>query len=98
LNKNGSPQTLTNSTGSGSTSSNPIPGCQSQTMYMTSLTENWNNITITGSDTLVFNTTTAIQKAIQDCLIGQATEQYLIDSATISGCNCCSVNIGVNKI
>jgi len=98
LNKNGSPQTLTNSTGSGSTSPNPIPGCQNQTMYITSFTENWNNITITSSDTLVFNTTTAIQKAIQDCLIGQATEQYLVDSATLSGCNCCSVIIGVNKI
>ena len=98
LNKNGLPQTLTSSTGSGSTSSNPIPGCQNQTMYKTSFTENWNNITITGSDTLVFNTTTAIQKAIQDCLIGQATEQYLVDSATLSGCNCCSVIIGVNKI
>jgi hypothetical protein len=64
---------------------------------MTSFTENWDNITITGSDTLVFNTTTAIQKAIQDCLIGQATEQYLISSAIISGCNCCSVITDTNK-
>ena len=97
LNKNGLPQTLTNSTGSGSTSSNPIPGCQRQTMYMTSLTENWNNVSITGSDTLVFNTTTSIQKLIEDCLIGQSTEKYLINSAVLSGCNCCSVIIGVDK-
>ena len=97
LNKNGMPQTLTNSTGSGSTSSNPIPGCQSQTVYMTSLTETWNNITMTGSDTIVFNTTTAIQKSIQDCLIGDAKETYSANGVTISGCDCCSVIVERNK-
>ena len=39
----------------------------------------------------------SIQKLIEDCLIGQSTEKYLINSAVLSGCNCCSVIIGVDK-
>lgn len=90
LNKNGSPQSISTTNTSSSTGTNPYPGCQSQTMYLTTLTENWNNITLTSSDTIVFNTTTTIIKQIQDCLVGLAIESYNIDSVTISGCSCCT--------
>jgi hypothetical protein len=45
----------------------------------------------------VFNTTTAIQKSIQDCLIGDAKETYSANGVTISGCDCCSVIVERNK-
>lgn len=91
LNKNGFPVTLSGTNGSTSNTSNPLPGCQNQPMAITTLTEGWNNVTIGPGDTLVFNTTTSIQKQIQDCLIGQATEIYSVDSVSINGCDCCSV-------
>lgn len=91
LNKNGFPVTTSGTNSSTSNTSNPIPGCQNQPMAVTSLTEGWNNVTIGAGDTLVFNTTTSIAKQIQDCLIGQSTEVYNVDSVSISGCDCCSV-------
>lgn len=91
LNKNGFPVTKTGTNGSTSNTSNPIPGCQNQPMAVTTLTEGWSNVTISAGDTLVFNTTTSIAKQIQDCLIGQSTEIYSVDSVNVSGCDCCSV-------
>ena len=90
LNKNGSPQTIATTNTSNSTTINPYPGCQSQTMYLTTLTEGWVNITMAGADSLVFTTTTTIIKTIEECLVGQSVDLYNVDKVTISGCSCCT--------
>jgi hypothetical protein len=90
LNKNGSPQTIATTNTSNSTTINPYPGCQSQTMYLTTLTEGWVNITMVGADSLVFTTTTTIIKTIEECLVGQSVDLYNVDKVTISGCSCCT--------
>ena len=90
LNKNGIPQVLSTTTSSNSTTTNPYPGCQSQPMYLTTLTEGWSGITMNNTDSIVFTTTTTVTKLIQDCLVGLSVDSYVVDSVTISGCSCCT--------
>jgi hypothetical protein len=69
-----------------------IPGCQSNTVYNNSFTEQWNMVTIVNTDSLVLTTITSVSKNESvNCYIGTSDEKYSITNLKLSGCNCCSV-------
>ena len=78
-------------TGSSETSS-IIPGCQSNTVYITSNGEIWDQFTIINTDILVLTTITSVTKNESiNCYIGTSDEKYSITNLKLSGCNCCTV-------
>lgn len=92
--KNSSTQSLTYSSTTTGTTYNSTPGCQNQTVFIKSLSEGWNNVSYTISDTITLTTITSVIKN-QDiaCYLGQSTEIYNVSNISISGCYCCSVSI-----
>jgi hypothetical protein len=69
-----------------------IPGCQSNTVYINSFTEQWSQLTIDNTDSLVLTTITSVSKNESvNCYIGTSDENYSITNLKLSGCNCCSV-------
>ena len=77
--------------GSSETSS-IIPGCQSNTVYITSNGEIWDQFTIINTDILVLTTITSVTKNESiNCYIGTSDEKYSITNLKLSGCNCCTV-------
>jgi hypothetical protein len=94
LSKNSSGVTF-NSLVTGNTQSvNTINGCQTEFVYQSDLTEVWNSLTITNTDTIVINTTTRVDKTTNDlCVVGYSDDTYSISNFTINGCDCCSLII-----
>lgn len=92
LEKNNINQSISYSSTSVSTTYNSIPGCQNQSVYITSLTQGWNNVTYTNTDSLILTTYTTTTKN-QDvaCYIGQSTENFTLSNVSISGCYCCNI-------
>jgi hypothetical protein len=81
-----------NNLSSGSTF-NPIPGCQSESLYITTTTESWNGISFSGSTDFVLSTTTSVIKnANVNCYIGNSEEFYTLSNLKIYGCSCCNVS------
>jgi len=69
-----------------------VPGCQSNNVYITSFTEQWSQLTIDNTDSLVLTTITSVSKNESvNCYIGTSDENYSITNLKLSGCNCCSV-------
>jgi hypothetical protein len=96
LYKNTTGQTLSSSgVTTGDTNFNLVQGCQTLSLYQTGLTENWNSVTLTNSDTIVINTTTTINKnsVLTPCDVASTNDSYGISNATIAGCGCCNVII-----
>ena len=92
LTKNSVDQSLTYSSTTLSTTYNSNPGCQNQTVYINSLSENWNGVTLTNSDTinLITYTTTTKNEDIS-CYLGISEDTYSLSNVSISGCYCCNI-------
>ena len=96
MTKNEVTQILSGSnTTTGATNFNLTQGCQDLILYQTGLTENWNNVSMTNSDTIVINTTTTINKNVilNPCDVATSNDYYSINNVSISGCGCCNVII-----
>ena len=94
LQKNSVTQSISSTGLTKSTSYNPNPGCQNQTLFINSYNEIWNNISLTSSDILLLTTNTTLTKN-QDiaCYFGQTNETFSLSNVSISGCYCCRVII-----
>lgn len=69
-----------------------IDGCQLNNVYITSVNESWNNVTLTNSDELILTTiTTDTQNESIVCYFGSSEERYFVTNPTVGGCSCCSV-------
>jgi hypothetical protein len=71
---------------------NTVAGCQSNNVWLTSLTESWNSITINNTNVFKITTiTTVTRNEFIDCYVGTSNETYSLSNLKITGCSCCSV-------
>jgi len=81
----------TSGTSTGSTY-NSIPGCQNQTLYLTTYNEEWSNISLTNNTDFTLTTTDILYKnEFVDCYIGNSQHTFSLSDLVITGCNCCNV-------
>jgi hypothetical protein len=72
---------------------NPIPGCQSETLYVNTSTDSWNSVTFSGSTNFLLTTTTSVVKNIDtNCYYSTSEEFYTLSNLNIYGCSCCNVS------
>lgn len=72
---------------------NSIPGCQSETLFIETSTDVWNNVSFSGSTNLLLSTTTTIVKNIDtNCYLSTSEEFYTLGNLNIYGCSCCNVS------
>ena len=96
ITKNNTPITLSTVT---NTTSLPDtrPGCQSN-LITRNLTQKNASINISGNDTISGSVTTTITKIGRTtCDLISSNDTVTIATATISGCNCCSVINNMNE-
>lgn len=71
---------------------NPIPGCQGETLYLTTFNEEWSSLSYTlGTDFELTTTDTIYRNEFVDCYISNSQHNFSISNLSISGCGCCSV-------
>jgi hypothetical protein len=71
---------------------NQIPGCQNETLYVTTTTEEWNSLTFSGGTQLSLNTTTStIKNTDVNCYLSNSEEFYTLSNVRIYGCSCCTI-------
>lgn len=93
LTKNGTPQSVSSQSNGSSTIPNTLPGCQSGSVYVETITDNWTSVTIGSGDLVEINTTTTVGFVPSTCLVASAVDTYTITNASINGCSCCDVVI-----
>lgn len=92
LTVNSIPFTATTTGVTTGTTFNPIPGCQSETKYLTSTVDVWNNLTYTGGSVFSLTTTSTITKNEEiNCYTSTSDDTYLVSNPKIYGCSCCYV-------
>jgi len=71
---------------------NPIPGCQGETLYLTTFNEEWSSLSYTLGTSFELTTTDTINRnEFIDCYISNSQHNFSISNLSISGCGCCSV-------
>lgn len=90
---NGSPVSLSSSASTPSTTVSTVPGCQGNTIFMTGLTETWQNITMGPTTTVQLTTVTSLNYTKNVCVVGESTETYSVNNLEINGCSCCEITI-----
>ena len=87
--------TTINSTVTGNTISvNTAAGCQTDYVYQSNISDSWNSLTLSNSDTITISTTSRVDKTTTgQCVVGYSNDTLSISNAVISGCNCCSIKI-----
>ena len=87
--------TTINSTVTGNTTSvNTAAGCQTDYVYQSNISDSWNSLTLSNSDTITISTTSRVDKTTTGkCVVGYSNDTYSIGNAIISGCDCCSIKI-----
>lgn len=93
LTKNGIPQLVSSQSSGSSTIPNTLPGCQSGSVYVNTITDNWSSIIIGSGDVVEINTTTTVSFVPSSCLVANAVDTYVITNAVINRCSCCDVVI-----
>lgn len=86
--------TIPNSSSGTTTGStfNPIPGCQGETLYLTTFNEEWTTLNYTLGTQFELTTIDVVNKnEFINCYIGNSEHKFSISNLSISGCNCCSV-------
>jgi len=72
---------------------NPIPGCQSNTLFINTITDTWNGLTLSGStDFLLTTTTSSVKNTDINCYFSTNEEFYSLSNLNIFGCSCCRVS------
>lgn len=90
--KNSLPVNLTISGVSTGTTTNTYPGCQDQSIYVSTYTENWASVEINSTDEFVLSTTsTTIQNVNTNCFFVDDLDTYYLLNLKINNCSCCSV-------
>lgn len=90
--KNETPVTLTLSGTSSGETINTYPGCQDQTTYVSTYTENWVNIDINSTDNFVLSTTSSVSQVDNlTCYYVDNRDSYYLINLKINNCSCCSV-------
>jgi len=70
---------------------NPIPGCQGETLYLTTFNEEWSSLSYTLGTEFELTTIDIVNKnEFIDCYIGTSQHNFTISNVSISGCGCCS--------
>jgi len=78
-------------TESNSTTLSTLVGCQLDTLYINSVSESWNSITISNKTDLLLTTVTKTYKnEDNDCYVGLSDDTYQITNVSIKGCYCCN--------
>ena len=81
-----------NNTKDGSLTPSTIAGCQSNTVYIYSYTDTWNEVSIKNKDVMTLITMDTVEKNESiNCYVGTSEQKYSISNVKIRGCNCCSV-------
>ena len=69
-----------------------LVGCQLDTLFINSVSESWNSITISNKTELLLTTITKTYKnEDNDCYVGLSDDTYQITNVSIKGCYCCNV-------
>jgi hypothetical protein len=72
---------------------NSIPGCQSNTLYVDTITDSWNTLTLSGTTDFLLTTTTSLVKNVDvDCYYSTNEDFYSLSNLNIFGCSCCKVS------
>jgi hypothetical protein len=94
LYKNGDEVLLTSTSNSVNQSVNTAAGCQLDYVYQSNISDVWNSLTITNSDTITISTSSRVDKTTTGkCVVGYSNDNYSISNPVISGCDCCSIII-----
>ena len=71
---------------------NTVAGCQSENVWLTSLNEVWDSITIDNTSNFKITTITSVNRnEFVNCYVGTSDETYSLSNLKINGCSCCSV-------
>lgn len=71
---------------------NTVAGCQSENVWLTSLDEVWDSVTVDNTNNFKITTvTTVTRNEFINCYIGTSDETYSLSNLKIEGCSCCSV-------
>lgn len=94
LKKNGTPISLTNTSDNLYTLQGP-PQCGVGTKQYTATTNNWLSLSVTNGDVVTIETNSRVIKSNQpsQCQDGSDTNTFSIFNPSISGCNCCEVEV-----
>jgi hypothetical protein len=72
---------------------NSIPGCQSNTLYVDTITDSWNTLTLSGTTDFLLTTTTSLVKNVDvDCYYSTNEDFYSLSNLNIFGCSCCRIS------
>jgi hypothetical protein len=72
---------------------NSIPGCQSNTLYVDTITDSWNTLTLSGTTDFLLTTTTSLVKNVDvNCYYSTNEDFYSLSNLNIFGCSCCKVS------
>ena len=94
LYKNGDEVLLTSTSNSINQSVNTAAGCQSDYVYQSNISDVWNSLSISNSDTITISTSSRVDKTTTGkCVVGYSNDNYSISNPVISGCDCCSIII-----
>ena len=95
LYKNSSPIDISYSSSTTGSTFNTKAGCQSNTVNITSTTNNWQTIQMNNSDEIIITTISTItQNEIDSCYVGTSDESYSVTNLKLFGCGCCNVISG----
>jgi len=71
---------------------NTVAGCQSENVWLTSLNEVWDSITIDNTSDFKIRTITSVNRnEFVNCYVGTSDETYNLSNLKIYGCGCCSI-------
>lgn len=91
---NGMPQAITTSNTTTSDINQTTPGCLSAKIYITGLTETWENITMDSTTTVQLTTTTSVtSNYCPQCAIRISTDTHSANNISIQNCDCCEAQI-----
>jgi hypothetical protein len=72
---------------------NSTPGCQSNTLYVDTITDSWSSLTLSGTTNFLLTTTTSLVKNVDvDCYYSTNEDFYSLSNLNIFGCSCCRVS------
>lgn len=95
LYKNLSPIDVSYSSTTTGSTFNTKSGCQSNTINITSTTDNWQTIQMSNTDEIIITTISTItQNEFDSCYVGSGDESYSVTNLKLSGCGCCNVISG----
>lgn len=92
LTKNTTGVTVSSSGTTTGTTFNTYPGCQDQTVFINTYSEQWSGLQINNTDSFSLSTSTTVTKNVDvSCYYYAVGENYSVANLSISNCSCCRV-------